>query len=211
MPTDEELQAAVTAAVEKAKAEAQAEAEAKIKAASNGKFTQEDLDRIAGESRKDGRTVAEKELLKSLGVESLDAAQAVISAAKQAEEDQKTELQRAQDEAARLRDEAEAAKADARSSRISAALDIALRDAGLNPERANAAMRLVDTSKLAVEGTDVSGLDDAVKELKAQSPEWFGPKISPPDASKSGSGPIDFKTASAEERDKALEAYGIRL
>lgn len=211
MPTDEELQAAVAAAIEKTKAEAQAEAEARIKAAANGKFTQEDLDRIAGESRKDGRTVAERELLKSLGVSDLDSAKAALEAAKAVEDEKKTELQKAQEEAARLREEAETAKAEARSSRISSALDIALRSAGLNPERAAAAMRLVDTSKLAVEGADVSGLDEAVKELKANAPEWFGPRVSPPDASRTTSGPVDFKTASAEERDKALEAYGVRL
>lgn len=211
MPTDEELQAAVTAAIEKTKAEAKAETEKAIEAARSGKFTQEDLDRIAGESRKDGRASAEKELLKGLGVENLDAVKAVIEAAKKAEEDQKTELQKAQDEAARAREEAEAAKAVARNSRIESALDIALRTEGLNPERAVAAKRLVDTSKLVVEGSEVSGLDDAVKELKAQSPEWFGPRVSPPDASGRGSGPIDFKTASPEDRDKALEAYGVRL
>ncbi len=207
MPTDEELQAAVQAAVEKANAEA----EARIKAAANGKFSQEDVDRIAGESRKDGRTSAEKELLKNLGVPDLDTAKAAMEAVQRLEDEKKTELQRAQEEAAKLREEAEAAKADARQSRISTAVELALRDAGINPERGAAAMRLLDLSKLDVKGTDVVGVEDVVKELKAQTPEWFGTVASPPDASRSGSGPVDFKTASADERDKALAKYGIRI
>ena len=207
MPTDEELAAAVQAARD----EEQAKAKSQIEAAKAGKFTQEDLDRIAGESRKDGRGVAEKDLLKALGVESLDAAKAVLQAAKDAEDAQKTELQKAQEETVRLRDEAAAAQADAKSSRIQTALELKLRDAGINPARAAAALRLVDPSKLDVNGTEVTGLDDAVKELKSQSPEWFGTTASPPDASRGGGGPADFRTASAEDRDKALAQYGIRL
>ncbi len=211
MPTDEEMQAAVKAATEKATAEAQAEAEVRIKAAANGKFTQEDLDRIAGESRKDGRTVAERELLKTLGVPDLDSAKAALEAAKTLEDEKKTELQKAQEEAAKLREEAETARSDAKASRISTALELALRDSGINPERSSAAMRLVDLSKLEVNGADVTGLEDAVKDLKAQSPEWFGAKISPPDASGSSGGAADFKTASAAQRDKELSRYGIKL
>ncbi len=211
MPTEEELQNAVQAAVEKANKEAESALEKAVKAASNGKFTQEDLDRIAGESRKDGRASAERELLKGLGVQDLDAAKAALEAAKALEDANKTELQRVQEEAAKLREEAESAKAEARNSRIQSALELAIRDAGINPERASAAKRLVDLSKLEVNGNDVSGLEDAVKELKTQSPEWFGAKFTPPDASGSGSGPVDFKTASAADRDKALAQYGIKL
>ncbi len=211
MPTDEELNAAVQAAIEKTKAEAEADAEKRIKAAANGKFTQEDLDRVAGESRKDGRTVAERELLKKLGFADFEAAQAAVEAAKQLEDAQKTELQKAQEEAERLKSEAEAAKAEARNSRINTALALAIRDAGINPERASAAMRLVDTSKLEVKGDDIVGLDEAVKGIKDQSPEWFVAPASPPDASGSGSRPLDFRSASPEERDKALASYGIKI
>lgn len=207
MPTDEEMNAAVQAAIDKAKAEA----DERVKAASNGKFTQEDVDRIAGEARKDGRSSAERELLKGLGVENLEAAKSAIEAAKTLEDEKKTELQRVQEEAARFREEAESAKAEARNSRIVSATELALRDAGINPERVNAALRLVDLSKLDVKGADVSGLAEAVTTLKTESPEWFGPPVSPPNASLSNGAPVDFKTASADERDKALAQYGIRL
>ncbi len=207
MPTDEELQAAVAKAVEEAKAEA----EARIKAASNGKFTQEDLDRIAGESRASGRTSAEKDLLKKFGVENLEAIESVIKAAREQEESQKTELQKAQDEAARLRQEAETAKVEARNARIEAALDSALRASGLNPERVHAAKRLVDTSALEIEGSDVKGLDEVVKAVRETSPEWFVRSGAAVDASKPATGPIDFRTATKEERDKALASYNIRV
>ncbi len=211
MPTDEELQAAVQAAIDKTKTEAAAEAEARVKAAANGRFTQDDLDRIAGEARKDGRGTAERELLKALGVPDIESAKAALASAKAAEDEKKTELQRVQDEATALRAEAEAAKAEARASRIASALDLGLRKAGINPDRAAAALRLIDPSTLTLDGTEVGGVDDAVKALKAESPEWFGPRTSPPDASASGGGAVDFHTASADERDKALARYGIKL
>ena len=211
MPTQEELEAAVQAAVEKATKEAEASAEAKIKAAANGRFTQEDLDRVAGDARSEGRKVAERDVLKGLGVADLETAKATIEAAKKLEDDQKTESQKAQEEIVRLRGEAEAANAEARNSRIQSALELRLRDSGLNPERSVAAMRLVDLSKLDVKGVEVVGLDDAVTELKAQSPEWFGVRTSPPDASRGGTAPTDFRTASPEERDKALAKFGVRL
>lgn len=209
MPTDEELQAAV----EKAKADALAEAEERIKAAANGKFTQEDLDRIAGSARTEGRTVAERELLKSLGVSDLDAAKSLLKAAKDAEDAQKTELEKAQAEVERLKTEAESARTEAHVSRATSALEIALRDAGINPERAEAAKRLVDLSTLKVEGTTVEGIDAAVAELKTTSPEWFGVKsVSPPNASDPGGSQLpDFRTASQDERDRALAAYGVRI
>jgi len=211
MPTDEELQAAVTAAVEKANKEAEKATEKAVKEAKDGKFTQEDLDRIAGESRKAGREVAEKELLKELGVENREAIAATLKAAKDAEDSQKTELQKAQDELVKARESAEVAQAEARNSRISTALALKIRDEGINPERAAAAMRLVDSSKLEVKGDEIVGLEDAVKELKTQSPEWFGPAFSPPNASGPGSSPLDYRTATPEERDKALAKLGVTL
>lgn len=211
MPTDEELEAAVAKAVEKANKDAEVALEKAVKAAKDGKFTQEDMDRVAGDSRKAGREVAEKELLKEIGVESREALQASLKAAKDLEDSQKTELQKAQEEAEKLRVEAETVRSEARTSRISTALELKLRDSGINPERAAAALRLVDLSQLDVKGTEVSGLDEAVTKLKAESPEWFGPKVSPPDASGSGSGPVDFRNASPELRDKELAKHGVRL
>lgn len=211
MPTDEELQAAVAKATEEANKEHAKALEKAIKDAKDGKFTQEDLDRIAGESRKAGREVAEKELLKEIGVESREVLAASLKAAKDAEDSQKTELQKAQEELVKSREDAAKAQADARTSRIDTALALKIRDAGINPERATSAMRLVDVSKLEVNGTEVTGLDEAVTELKAQSPEWFRAPGSPPDASGSGGGALDFRTASVEDRDKALAALNVRL
>lgn len=201
------MQAAVQAASEKARAEALAEA------AKDGKFSQADLDRIAGESRKAGREVAEKELLKSLGVDNVDAAKAAMEAARVAEDEKKTALEKSQEDAAKARAEADQARAEAKSARIHTALELKLRDAGINPERAAAAMRLVDQSALEVNGSEVTGLDVAVEGLKTVSPEWFGAKpFSPPNASgEGGKGPVDYKTASVDDRDKALGKYGVKL
>jgi hypothetical protein len=211
MPTDEELQAAVDKALEKANKDAATALEKAVKEAKDGKFTQEDLDRVAGETRKAGREAAEKELLKELGVESREDIGAILKAAKDAEDSQKTELQKTQDELVKARETAEAAQAEARNSRINTALTLSVRDAGVNPDRLAAALRLVDVSKLEVKGDEVVGLEEAVKGLKEQSPEWFGTKFSPPDASGGGREPVDYRTASVEDRDKALAKLNVRL
>jgi len=211
MPTDEELQAAVDKAVEKANKDAEKAVEKAVKEAKDGKFTQEDLDRVAGETRKAGREAAEKELLKELGVEDREALKASLKAAKDAEDAQKTESQKLQEENAKLLADAEAAKAEARNSRIDSALSLKIRDAGINPERASSAMRLVDLSALEVNGTEVKGLDEAVAKLKAESPEWFVAGFKPPDASGTSGGPVDYRTASVAERDKELARHNVSL
>ncbi|MGH9917515.1 MAG: hypothetical protein ACRD6W_01380 [Nitrososphaerales archaeon] len=212
MPTDEELQGAVEKATEKATKDAEAAAEKRIKEASNGKFTQEDLDRVAGEARADGRKSGEKELLKSIGVEDVETAKTALKTAKDAEDASKTESQKLQEENAKLKADTEAAQAEARATRVNTALALKIRDAGINPNRASAALKLVDASKLEVKGDEIVGLDEAVKELKAQSPEWFGAPGSIPDASGGGGNNApDFRTGSADDRDKALAKYGIRL
>ncbi len=174
-------------------------------------FTQEELDAVAGKARTEGRTAAEKELLKSLGIDSVEAAQAALKAHRDAEEASKTELQRAQDEAARLTAEVEAVKAQATTAVALSRLEGALRDAGVNPARIPAALRLVELDKLKVEGTEVTGLLEAVESVKATSPEWFGARgTPPPDASGGGNGTVDLRTAPSDVVEAALARYGVR-
>lgn len=178
-----------------------------------GKFTQEDLDRIAGKSREDGRAAYEKELLKSLGVDSVDAAKEALEAHRAAEDANKTDLERVTAERDRAVQEAEATKAEATRIIAVTRMEGALRDAGINPERLPAALKLVDLGALTVEGTEVSGVSEAVESVKESSPEWFGTKGSggAPDASthQGGQG-ADYRTAPKDEVDRRLRELGIR-
>lgn len=68
--------------------------------ASGGKtFTQEEVNRLVGDARKDGRSSGEKSLLESLGLKSADDLKGIVQSAREAEEKNKTELQKAQDAA----------------------------------------------------------------------------------------------------------------
>ncbi len=62
-------------------------------------FTQEEVNRLVGDARKDGRSSGEKALLESLGLKSADDLKGIVQAARDAEEKNKTELQKAQDAA----------------------------------------------------------------------------------------------------------------
>lgn len=209
-PTPEEL-----AAEAKAKADADAKAAADKAAAdaeaAKVKFSQADLDRIAGQSRSEGRTQAEKELLEKLGIADVDSAKAAIAAAKELEDAKKTEVEKLTEERNKAKAEAEEATKAAAGAVALARLEGSLRDAGIKPERIPAALKLADLSAVVVSGTDVEGVDKAVEGVKATSPEWFGKPAAAPDASLGRPDPTDFRTASKDERAKALEQYGIRI
>lgn len=79
-------------------------------------FTQKELDALFAERGKQGASAREKELLEALGVKTVEEAQAALKKARDAEDAQKTELQKAQDTAAAAsaaREKAEQEKKDA--------------------------------------------------------------------------------------------------
>ena len=202
------------AADAKAKADADAAAaEAKAKADAEVKFSQAELDRIAGTSRADGRGQATKELLEKLGVDSVEALEARVKAAKDAEDAGKTELQRLEDRAKAAEQERDRASALALRSVATARLEGSLRDAGIKPERIPAALKLVDLGSLKVEGTDVSGVSEAIDSVKTASPEWFGTvKHTAPDASQQQGGDKDYRNVDRETVAADLyKEYGIRI
>jgi hypothetical protein len=212
-PTAEEIAAADKAKADADALKAKADAEAAEKA-KEIKFSQADLDRIAGDSRAAGRTQAEKDLLEKLGVTDLDAAKAALEAAKAADNAKLSEAERLTKE----RDEAvkRAEEATASSTRILALtkLEGALRDSGINPERIPAALKLIGPDQLKVDGTDVTGIPEAIEQVKGDSPEWFGTKRpgSVDTSSGGGGGTADFRSASKDElADEAFKKYGVRL
>ncbi len=73
-------------------------------------FSQDDVNTLVGNARKEGRTSGEKALLESLGLQSVDDLKGIIKAAKDAEEANKTELQKAQDAKIKAEGDLEAEK-----------------------------------------------------------------------------------------------------
>lgn len=154
-----------------------------------------------------------KELLAELGVTDVEAAKALVSSAKEAEDAQKTEAQKLAEENARLKAEAVQATQLATQAVAGTALREGLRDAGINPERISAAIRLVDLATVQVNGADVTGVTEAVESVKASSPEWFGPQAGAPDATggTGGGTGTDYRTSSRDELRDAAAKYGIAL
>jgi len=205
-----EAKAQADAEAAAAKVKADADAAAAAKAAAEVRLSQGELDKIAGKARQEGRTAAERELMASLGVDSLDTAKARIQAAQAAEDAQKTELEKATEERNKAVAERERAEQLALNAVSMARLEGALRDAGLKPERIPAAMKLADLSTLKVEGTEVTGVAEAVEALKATSPEWFGAnKGGAPDASAPSGTPVDFRTDKEAASRELYEKYGV--
>lgn len=212
--------AAVAAAEAKAQADAtaaKAKADADAVAAKAPKFSQEDLDGHIAAAKLKARESGVKELLESLGVTDLEAAKATITAAKAAEEAQKSDLQKAQELAASLAGEVTQAKARAERLFVASKLEGALRDAGLNPARIEAALKIVDRDGIKVDGEAVTGITEAVTALKAGVPELFGtpkPGGGAVDASSSPTPPSTDVLAgmtAAQRAEYVQKHYNVRL
>src|SRR6476620_10900169 len=59
-------------------------------------FTQDDVNKIAGDARAEGRTASENELLKKYGVKNLDELATLVTAARDADAKNKTDLEKLQ-------------------------------------------------------------------------------------------------------------------
>lgn len=178
-------------------------------------FTQEDLDRINAETRRKAADTEAKRILEALGIEDVEKGKAIIKAAQAADEAAKSELQRAQEENLRLKAQADQATAKAREVFVRARVENALRDAGINPQRVEGALRLAPLGEVQVaDDGSIAGVEEAVKAVKESSPEWFGAPGQPfsaPDASGGGEAAgFDWKKASADERKAALAKIGVK-
>lgn len=176
------------------------------------KFSQAELDAIAGKARGEGRTAAEKELLKALGVTDVETAKATLQRARELEDAQKSELERAQTAAQELTKRAEEAEGSLRETLVNSSVESALREAGINPARVKTAMKLIDRSAIEVDGSEVKGVTEAVAALKTETAEWFGATAGAPDMTRTtGDGRRNFTELSREERQEEYRRRGINL
>lgn len=123
-------------------------------------FTQADLDRIAGNTRKE----AMAKFAKDHGFESVEALKAAVKAQKEAEDKAKSDLQKAQEAAQAEKTAREAAESELRRLRIETA--ILEKATALNFANPRDAMALLDMSKVEIdEAGKVVGYEKALDDL----------------------------------------------
>lgn len=150
------------------------------------KFTQADLDRIVGERAKRAEESAVNKLLESLNVKSADELKGVLDAFKKQEDEKKSELQKAQDTAAKTKAELEKARADseialskASEQLLRAAVMLEAQKASVDDAEITSVWReLRDSPKLRErikqdEQGEFEGVADAVKEIVKAHPKWL--------------------------------------
>jgi hypothetical protein len=188
------------------------------------KFSQADLDRIAGKTRKEAKDAARAELLKELGVPDAEAAKAAIKLA--ADEAQRAEQARLaqMSETERMKaamldadkkvSEAEASRARAEEERVEALMlaEVVSKASGrfANPK---AAAKLADLSGVKLEGEKFVGVDEALDAL-AQAEPWTlaanAPKPAPAVGPTNGKTPAKGGSASEEEMRATFFGGGKR-
>ncbi len=150
------------------------------------KFSQADLDRIIGERVKRGEESAVSKLLESFGVKSADDIKAALEKIKTLEDAQKSELQKAQDEAAKFKAQAEKNKTDAELA-LSKANEKLLQSAVMleaqkqnvdDAEVLSVWRELKESPKLREkikqnDDGEFESVADAVKEIVKQHPKWL--------------------------------------
>lgn len=154
----------------------------------SGGISQDELNRVAGKARTEGKQLAIKALLEELGLESPDILKTLVKTAKEQEQAQMSEAEK-------LRKQLEKAEADAkakddaiaqseqaiRNERRDSAVKTALRDANVRKEDAEDAFTLMDKrglldTLLSEDGkVDSKAVEAAVTKFKAEKPAYFAP------------------------------------
>lgn len=162
---------------------------------SNTYFTQEDMNRVATREKEQGRA----SILKALGVESLEAAQAAINAYNEQQEKSKTDVQKANDAAAKA--QGDLTKAQAENARLSNTLS-ALKK-GAKPDSVDDLVTLVQ-SKVTGDKDFAAALD----EVKQAYPVFFndGGNTSQQQQNKGTGGTANHARSSSNQPD-----FGERL
>lgn len=130
---------------------------------------QEWANKLAGESRKKGRSSGQKDYLEKLGFEDLDSAVQYVQQGREREEAEKDEIQLAREKAEAAEREAATAKAELARSNLRVAVSEALLDADVPPTRLSAAMRHIDLDSISDEHT----IEDEIEIVKRDLPELF--------------------------------------
>lgn len=136
-------------------------------------FTQSQLDGIVGGRVGEARTAERNRIMQELGVEDLDSARQILEDRREADRLSQTELEQHRNDLATRTEERDQARQGYETLLVSSKLEGALRDAGINKGRIDAAVTLADRSNLSVVSGEVEGLDGVVTALTEGYPEWF--------------------------------------
>jgi len=146
------------------------------KPAGEAKFTQEDLNRIAADEKREGKRVGQAELLKTLGFGTPEEAQAFLDAKRQADLDAMTEADRKVAEAADKERKAQEATATAEATVHTAKIERALERAGV-PADSSAEVRALVTAPTSITEEE---LEATVTSLKTKFPALFSGTVTTP-------------------------------
>lgn len=138
-------------------------------------ITQKQLNEILKTRVGKAREKAVEDLLKDFGVDSPEAVKAIIKSAKEAEEKNQTELEKAQKSSAENEGKATAAKDELAQFKLQTAKEYALIGEGLNVDQARITAKLVDCDE-----DDAEKIKAAVEALKTTMPQLFEVKQEDP-------------------------------
>lgn len=138
-------------------------------------FTQKDVDKLVGNTRKEARETALSEVLEKAGASSLDEIVSAYADQKRVEEETKSEVEKLQEGYQSLESERDEALSTIYQMQLETELRDKLAGAGAPNDRIKTVMRLVDDSQIDVgEDGEFTGLDEAVKAATEAAPELFG-------------------------------------
>lgn len=169
-------------------------------------FHQSELNRVAGNTRGEGRNAREQEIAQELGV-SVEKAKEIIEAHNQAEELTKTEIEKKDEELrnkdaalAQANQEKEDALKLADRRLVTSELRASLIAAGARADRVSRLVRDADVSKVEIQRDEAAGteevknLEAVIETAKQETPEWFDADYEPVIATPGGSGGGDKGT-----------------
>lgn len=138
---------------------------------------------------------------KEMGFESVEAMQAALKAAKDADEQKKSDLEKEKEARAKAERDAATAKERANQTLIRAEFKILAKEAGaVNPD---SAFKLADLAEVAVDDDgNVTGVDEAVKALQKSDPYLFG---------KAQGGPVGNPSNPGGGNPAPEESLGLQL
>lgn len=135
------------------------------------KFTQEQVNKFLAKEKKTWKKSVQAELLKELGVDNLDQVKAMVKKFNDEESKNKTEAERAADEAKKNSAASDAAKAEAAEDRLMAKIERQLAKAGVEDEDLEDIALLV--RRRVEDDADADAVKDAVEAQKTKTPKLF--------------------------------------
>ncbi len=137
-------------------------------------LTQTEVNKIMGGVRDDTTAT----ILKQRGYKDLDSLDADLGSLQEQREAAKSDLDKARESNSTLKTENDQLYARLAENEMKSSLRDSLDEAGVNPQRMQAAMRLADLDALDIDGDgNVTGTDEQIKAIQEAAPEFFGNAI----------------------------------